>query len=375
MSTAKIQAVFWLAVLLCALLIVTAATGALDRNASLVVLLGGVLGLPIAFVVRSRLAVRAREAQARRDAVRVPELECHVQSGLPMEIAGSSGIGLLLVLLVIAILCTLWAMGKPEWGVIAMAVFFWTLVLACAFAVAPLLGKPILRIAHDGVESPAYGKLPWSEIDGIDLSEIRIKGQTVGHVLHLLVPQLAERQQAMHPTARLLWKLLQRGRPEVRVRLAATSESPHVIFRLCQSLHMRRTGRKLLWNSSMSARMLAELRHGEQQLAELERAGGLAESDPAAAMAILDKLDKERRPPSNPKVARELAEAEAEMKALVAEHGQSGALRLQGQRMEERRRKFEESLWAARRTHWLTWVVAAIAALYLILQIAWLVSG
>lgn len=94
-------------------------------------------------------------------------------------------------------------------------------------------------------------------------------------------------------------------------------------------LHTRSTGRKLIWNSSMSATMLAELRHGEQQLAELERAGSLAQSDPAAAMAILDRLDKERRP----------------------------------------------SLWAARRTHWLTWVVAAIAALYLILQIAWLVSS
>jgi hypothetical protein len=373
MTPAKVYTTFVVGVLLSALTIVAALTGALGRGGSLALLLGGVLGIAVAFVWRERATARAEEAQVQRDLARFPEVERQVQSGQPVEIAGSWDIGLLLVMLIIAGLVTLWAVSEPAWQVIAAAAFVWALALLSVLSVAPLLGKPILRIAHDGIETPAYGKLLWSEIDGIDLGRIRHKGQSVSYRLHLLVPKLAERQEQMHPATRLQRKLFPMPPAELRLRLATTSESPHLILRLCQAIWTLRTGRKAVWRTSMSAEMLADVRDGERQLAELERAGALAESDPAAAMEVLDRLEKERRPPANPRVARELAKAEAEMQELVAKHGAIEAMRLQRQPLDERRRQLHESALAARRTHWLTWVVAAIAALYLVVQIAWLV--
>ena len=129
-----------------------------------------------------------------------------------------------------------------------------------------------------------------------------------------------------------------------------------------------------MWSTLMSEEMLADLRDGERQLAELERAGTLAETDPAAANAILDRLEKERRTSADPRTARAMAKAEAEMKELVAKHGVVEAMRINRQRMDERRRQVQEAAVAARRTHWLTWVIGAIAVLYVILQIAWLVT-
>jgi hypothetical protein len=300
------------------------------------------------------------------------ELERQVQSGQPVEIAGSSDIGLLLVMLIIAGLVTLWAVSQPAWQVTAGAAFAWALVLLAALTVAPLFGKPILCIAHDAIETPAYGKLLWSEIDGIDLGEIHHK-QDVNYRLHLLVPKLAERRDQMQPATRLQRKLFPMPRTELRLRLSATSESPQLILKLCRAIWTRRTGRTAVWRTSMSAEMLADLRYGERQLAELERAGDLAKTDPAAAMEILDRLEKERRSQTDPRVARERAKAEAEINELIAKHGAVEALRIQQQRMDERRRQLAESAVAARRTHWLTWVVAGILALYLIVQIAWLV--
>jgi hypothetical protein len=373
MTRAKLHTIFWVGILLSALTIVAGLTGAFGRGASLALLLGGVCGICVIFVWRERASARAEKAQVQRDLARFPELERQMQSGQPVEIAGSSDIGLLLVMLIIAGLMTLWAVSQPAWQVIAGAVFLWALALLSALSVAPLLGKPILRIAHDGIETPAYGKFLWCEIDGIDLAEIRHKGQTVAYRLHLLVPNLTERREHMHPATRLQRKLLPMSRKELRLRLSGTSESPQLILRLCQGTWMRRTGKKVGWNTHMSSEMLADLRDGERKLAELERAGELAATDPAAASAILDRLEKERRPPTDPRVARAMAKAEAEMKELMAKHGVVEAMRIHNQRMNERRREFEESAMAARRTHWLTWVVAAVFALYLVVQIAWLV--
>lgn len=369
--TTKIYATFWFGFLLCASAVFTAMTGAFGRVGSLALLLGGVLGIWVVFVWRERASARAEKAQAQRNLARLPELQRQMQSGLPVEIAGSSGIGLCLVLLIVAGLMTWWAVSQPGWQVIALAVLMWIIALLSALSVAPLLGKPILRIAHDGVETPAYGKLLWDEIDGIDLGEVRSKGQTIGYRLHLLVPNLAEHREQMHPATRLQQRTFLMPRGELRLWLSRTSESPQLILTLCQRAWTRRTGKKAVWSTLMSAEMLADVRDGERQLAELERAGTLAATDPAAATAILDRLEKERRTPKDPRAARAMAKAEAEMKELVAKHGAVEAMRIHRQRMDERRRQVQEAAAAARRTHWLTWVVGAIAVLYLIGQIAW----
>jgi hypothetical protein len=373
MTPIKIYAIFWFGFLLCASAVFTAMTGAFGPGGSLALLLGGVLGIWVVFVWRERASARVEKAQAQRNLARLPELERQMQSGQPVEIAGSSGIGLCLVMLIIAGLVTWWAVSQPGWQVIAAAVLMWVIALLSALSVAPLLGKPILRIAHDGVETPAYGKLLWDEVDGIDLGEVRSKGQTISYRLHLLVPNLAERREQMHPATRLQRRLFLflMPRAELRLRLSRTSESPQFILTLCQRAWTRCTGKKAVWSTLVSAEMLADLRDGERQLSELERAGALAETDPAAATAILDRLEKERRTPADPRTARALAKDEAEMKELIARHGAVEALRIHGQRMDERRRQVQESALAARRTHWLTWVVAAIVVLYLIVQIAW----
>jgi hypothetical protein len=66
MTPAKVHASFSFAILICALIIVTAVTGAFGRSGSLALLLGGVLGIAVVSVWRARSSAHPEEAQAQR---------------------------------------------------------------------------------------------------------------------------------------------------------------------------------------------------------------------------------------------------------------------------------------------------------------------
>jgi hypothetical protein len=97
------------------------------------------------------------------------------------------------------------------------AVLCTVLVGFAALWTLPTVGRPVLIVTRDGVQPAGYGVLPWSAIQGIDLTEIRHRYGKSGHLLHLYVPDLRERLTGAHGLIRLMHSLVRTWRFSTRV--------------------------------------------------------------------------------------------------------------------------------------------------------------
>jgi hypothetical protein len=189
---------------------------------------------------------------------------------------------------------------------------------------------PVLRISRDALESPVFGKLPWNEIDGIELSEAEMRGIYFQHRLHLSIMRLPSLVPQMHPATRLKQKLLSlfRANAHLRLRLKRPSEMPKVILTLCQRLSSEYTRNR----TSMSA----------QQILEQGRA-------------------------TRPKSKSQL-ELEAKLNAMADARGLLKVMRsIREENAKNRDKLWEMSVSPPRiPTHWTTWVVAAVAVVGLL---------
>lgn len=70
----------------------------------------------------------------------------------------------------------------------------------------PCVGKPMLACTRDGIETAAYGPVPWQDIQGMVLTRVTLRGRDF-HTLELLVPKLSQLTAQMHPCARLGYAL------------------------------------------------------------------------------------------------------------------------------------------------------------------------
>jgi hypothetical protein len=221
MTSRTIALIFWLAVGACAALIIAAVSGRFDAPIIAILLVGGSVGLALAFVWRRNAQRRADVEQVQRDEARIVELRRELEMlGTPIAIKGSSGAWLvaLLALLTAAICYMAWI--EPGVGSVSASIFLASLTFFLALAIWPLIGQPVLTIRREGLHTASYGLLGWAQIEGMNLREIKSKGATVHHFFDLYVPDLEEHQAQFHAATRLLHRLIRFGRLRRVLRFA-----------------------------------------------------------------------------------------------------------------------------------------------------------
>lgn len=199
-------------------------------------------GLVAVLTWQSRAEARLNE---KRDAARLQDLKRHFEHvGTPIEVRGSNALAPLIVFGAFAVGMLVIAWRDPSVPNIVGAVG----LLVCVGVFVPLflpsVGRPLATIYRDGIEVPACGKLEWNEIEEMDLrshSALTLEQ----HFLHLDVPDLAARQDRMHPAYRIFHRLaIPSTRRSVQVRLVGTEDSPKVIEEVCRHLWAAQRGQK-----------------------------------------------------------------------------------------------------------------------------------
>lgn len=198
----------------------------------------GVLGFIIVYNWSRQISVRAILDKQQRDNARFEELKREFAApGTPLEVTGSTGVNLSLFLIVAAAATVYFAWAQRDVEAIILACMMVPIAFFLTLATVPLIGKPVITIRRDGVDTPAYGFIAWQEIDHLSLQALSSKGPPVPYLLRFTVPALAQRMNLAHPVMRLLYRMRPHARQTlVILRLTSTSESPPVIHELC--LHL-----------------------------------------------------------------------------------------------------------------------------------------
>jgi hypothetical protein len=209
-------------------MIIAAASGRFDAPIIAILLAGGAIGLVLAFVWRRRAQRKADALQVQRDEARIVELRRELEMlGTPISIKGASGLWYVALLAMVAgVTCHL-AWIEPTVGRVSASIFLILLTSFLALSIWPMIGRPVLTIRREGLHTAAYGLFSWAQIEGMNLREMKSKGETVHHFLDLYVPGLKEHPAQFHAATRLLHRLTRFGRRrrELQVRLAGTSEN------------------------------------------------------------------------------------------------------------------------------------------------------
>ena len=206
----------------------------------------GVLGFIAVYNWSRQISARAILDKQQRDNARFEELKREFAVlGTPLEVKGSTGVNLSLFLIVSAAGTVYFAWNQRDIEAIILACMMVPIAFFLTLATVPLIGKPVITIRRDGVDTPAYGLIAWHEIDHISLQALNSKGPPVPHVLRFTIPALAERISQAHPIMRLLYRMRPHARRTlVILRLTSTTESPSVIHELCLYLWAKAAERR-----------------------------------------------------------------------------------------------------------------------------------
>jgi hypothetical protein len=323
MSVSAVKALLWLASAAALTMLVATASAAFDRTESLALCLGACV-LIVGAVLWYRRVIPEAEAreQQRQDQQRIALKQQLGLTGEPILVKASSGLPVVVLLACVTIFCGRAAFTNP--GIASISLFAVTVLLTLGIALIflPGIGRPALTIRPDGLETAVLGLFRWEEIESIGLQRYTSKAVT-SYSLDLYVPQLRVREDRLHPVLRAARRTLLRGsRPNfVVIHLALPSLPATLVHALCHDLWKERTGRSRVWTSVLGEHRIAQMRRGDEHLELLKQAGETAQTDPAAAMQLLEEIEKrfgDRSAEQKPK-ERLGAAAAARRDALLAE--------------------------------------------------------
>lgn len=162
-------------------------------------------------------------------------------------------------------------------------------LLACATWIAmgliPRLSKPMLAMTKDGIDTAAYGFIPWESIGGIATSS---GGRSQEGGLLLLVPTLPGLTGQMHPCGRARYRL-SAGFWKTRLNFPLHRTARiNLARRVAESLWEQRTGRRNFWVPN-DPELNERLQRVEGEMRRLEAAS--RNEDPQAALEAMQRAD------------------------------------------------------------------------------------
>ena len=120
-------------------------------------------------------------------------------------------------------------------------------------AALTIVGKPVVALTREGIQSPLYGTIAWQAIDGIALQTFTARGNVVGHALELRVPQLADMVDKFEFAAQLIQLFRYDDKStRISIELRRINVAPEVIVHIARELFSRATGRSAIWHPGLS---------------------------------------------------------------------------------------------------------------------------
>jgi len=169
----------------------------------------------------------------------------------------------------------------------AFLLFFGLLLILLAL---PQVGKPILILSDAGFKTPAFGFIPWSAVQGIDMQEREHRGIKFSPLLIFNVPNLQSFEGQFHRIYRL-WNF----KKIISLTLRHSDIKPDVILSAARRLWSERTGLDHYWSSYSSYevneahRRIAEtIKHGKSQFDNICNA--VEEKNDLKAQALLNQV-------------------------------------------------------------------------------------
>lgn len=306
MPPRKVALVFWLIVVTLLPLVVLPPFGFVHWPHDREIVSVAALGILVAILWRALMSRRHKRLIVDEQHRRYGELKRAIlTTGQAVPVDGASGIGLLIVITGLFALAVWGAVAQREPMVVGGAVLLALFVFLAAVISIPAIGRPVLVLSRQGIQPAGYGPLPWSDIEGIEVTELHTRGADLGHVLRLFVPALNRHLHQAHPLIRLA-RTMFRGlkmREVVTLRLRRTSEPPALIERLCRDLWKAATGMDHSWSihfSSAEVQLMRSLAQHRRKDAsgeiltdperDLQRLRNLGEQFQAAAGAQRSRL-------------------------------------------------------------------------------------
>lgn len=231
---------------------------ATGSSGSPVVLVVGacVLGLALASdYKRSKRTETQRSAESEK---RIAELT-KVPWQIGQRLVVRSGVGLFFGLSVIGLICLAILnaeLAKPtdiKYHFVAFATAFLPIVLIGIVRTGAELFNPALQLSVQGIVTPIHGRIPWSEITGIDLYKQNNKG-FISYFLHFRVEQYRKVVKDIHWTEHVLGLIglgaMRRG--YITVRIKDKNEQPETIYAVARFLWKQATNSDYMWSPLLS---------------------------------------------------------------------------------------------------------------------------
>jgi hypothetical protein len=167
-----------------------------------------------------------------------------------------------------------WSKDKPGMAVGSAALLLLFLFLGWELLGRALRPGPMLRIDARGIEHALYGRIPWSEVVGLQLQSIRIRYSTQ-YTLFLGVRRPLRYLREAPPLTRWLQGMRLRGDPAygaLPIGLNVLGKEPQLIHDAALALQ-RASGAPLLehWHQHMDPREVATLLRSQEANDEMQR--------------------------------------------------------------------------------------------------------
>lgn len=248
----RVSLQFWLVVFFLVAAVFLPNLGMLPWSLKPLLIVVALAGSMIAVVWRIKMDRRLKQEESLSQLNRADHLTQQILGfGQTVEVRGSHRLLLALAACCASAALILGSIASKQIPIILGALVLTPLSLFALLRAIAQSGKAVLRLSRNGVEPAGYGSLPWSAIQGIELTELRTRGMVVGHVLRFWMPDLKSHLIGAHPVMRLIHFLMPyKFNQRVSVFLQRTSEAPQTIKKLCSDVHTAITGLDIKWRSS-----------------------------------------------------------------------------------------------------------------------------
>lgn len=167
-----------------------------------------------------------------------------------------------------------WSKDRPDMALLSAALLLLFLFLGSELLHQALRPGPMLRIDARGIEHALYGRIPWSEVVGLQLHSVRIRYSTQ-YTLFLGVRRPLRYLREAPPMTRWLQGMRLRGDPAygaLPIGLNVLGKDPQLIYQAALALQ-RASGAPLLahWHQRMDAREVSTWLRSQEATDEMRR--------------------------------------------------------------------------------------------------------
>ena len=184
-----------------------------------------------------------------------------------LKIRASAGWYLALIFLgclffILPVIIIFHELPKARWDILALCAFMLCLGVPLLAQQIPFIGKPLVELTTQGIKTPLYGMISWSDIEGIHL---HITSSQRGE-FYTLILKTNERlkKDHFHWASKRIFSLFFHprfsSREMIYVRLPSSREPPKAIEAVARFLWTQATGLSHHWSPVMRSEEINQLR-------------------------------------------------------------------------------------------------------------------